>query len=95
MVKLNNWAGNELNKSIVNGYCTCYTVKESFDDLRNAGADEEFGGDVMMWMIEPNGAIDDQIIIITCKPNGVFKNDRYEVGVIASDNDMENKIKEL
>lgn len=68
---------------------------DSFDNKENKGADEKFCGEVRMWLFEPDGTFDDHIVVITCMSNGFLKNENHAVGLIATDNDIENKVEEL
>lgn len=90
--KLQEWCNTELYKSISCGYCSVYPVKTKFNDVKDDDVDEEYGGSLKMWIFEPDGALDDQVVVITCEFNGLFRNNTYVVGVIGSTYDLENII---
>lgn len=88
--KLQIWCGEELEKAILNGYCKRYTIKS---DCEINGKDYE--GPVRMWFFEPDGAFDDQIIVMTCNENGVFKNERYVVGMVIGVDDLDRLLSRI
>ena len=66
------WSGDELYKALANDYSTAFRFKSAFEIQA-----EGYAGPVMAWFFEPDGAFDDQIVVLTCESNGLFKNPRY------------------
>lgn len=93
--QLQEWCNNQLDKAICNGYCSIYPVKTNFYDVKAKRIDAEYTGPLKMWIFEPDGAIDDQIVVITCEYHCLFTNNRFIVGVIGSTSDLERVIGEL
>ena len=84
------WSGNELYKAISNNYCTGFRFKSGFE-LQVEG----YAGPVMAWFFEPDGAFDDQIVVLTCESNGLFKNPRYVCGLLISEYDLDRLLGDL
>ena len=94
--KLHEWCIGELDKSLRCDSGPVYPVKSSFEDIKNEGASDHCSGPLKMWFFEPDGALDDQIILITCHwTDGLFSNDHYVIGVVATDIDLEHLEKSL
>ncbi len=85
------WAGDELYKAISNDYCTAFRFKAAFEIKA-----EGYLGPVMAWFFEPDGAYDDQIVVLTCESNGrIFKNPRYVCGLLISEFDLDRLLGSL
>jgi len=84
------WSGDELYKALINDYGTAFRFKASFDIQK-----EGYAGPVMAWCFEPDGAFDDQIVVLTCESNGLFKNPRYVCGLLISEYDLERQFGDL
>jgi Ribosomal protein L7/L12 len=84
------WSGDELYKAIANNYCTGFRFKSVFEIQL-----EGYAGPVMAWFFEPDGAFDDQIIVLTCESNGLFKNPRYVCGLLISEYDLDRLLGDL
>lgn len=84
------WSGDELDKAIANDYCKAFRFKSSFEIQ-----DDGYVGPVMAWFFEPDGAFDDQIIVLTCESNGIFKNPRYVCGLLISEYDLDRQFGKL
>ena len=78
------WSGDELYKALANDYCTAFRFKSAFVIEADG-----YVGPVMAWFFEPDGAFDDQIVVLTCESNGLFKNPRYVCGLLISEYDLE------
>lgn len=92
--KLQEWLSDETYKAIGGEYVMGYPVKEPLSAMKNANASEEYVGPVTAFMFEPDAAVDDNIIVITCKWKGeIFTNNLYVIGVIANADDIERIIK--
>lgn len=81
---IQGWCNDELYKAIVNDYCTAFRFKTAFEIVG-----EGYAGPVMGWFFEPDGALDDQIVVLTCESNGLFKNPRYVCGLLIDEDDLE------
>ncbi len=87
--KLHDWCIGELDKSLRRDSGPVLPLKTRFDDIKDERATDDFSGPMMMWSFEPDGALDDQIILITCHwTDGLFSNDHYVIGVVATDFDL-------
>ena len=84
------WSGDELHKAIANDYCKAFRFKSSFEIQADG-----YVGPVMAWFFEPDGAFDDQIIVLTCESDGIFKNPRYVCGLLISEYDLDRLIFDL
>ena len=84
------WSGDELYKAIANGYCTAFRFKSAFEIQMDG-----YAGPVMAWFFEPDGAFDDQIVVLTCESDGLFKNPRYVCGLLISEFDLERLLGDL
>ena len=87
--KLHDWCSSELDKSIRRDSGPVYPVKTSFEDIKNECSSDKCSGPLKIWFFEPNWAINDQIILITCHwTDGLFSNDHYVIGMVATDFDL-------
>lgn len=77
-------------KALANDYGTAFRFKSAF--VIEA---EGYAGPVMAWFFEPDGAFDDQIIVLTCESNGLFKNPRYVCGLLISEFDLDRLLGDL
>ena len=84
------WSGDELYKAIANNYCTGFRFKSAFEIQL-----EGYVGPVMAWFFEPDGAFDDQIVVLTCESKGLFINPRYVCGLLISEFDLERLLGDL
>ena len=84
------WSGDELYKALANDYGTAFRFKSAFVIEADG-----YVGPVMAWFFEPDGAFDDQIIVLTCESNGLFKNPRYVCGLLISEYDLERLLGEF
>ena len=84
------WSGDELYKALANEFDTAILVKSAFV-IEAAG----YVGPVMAWFFEPDGAFDDQIVVLTCESNGLFKNPRYVCGLLISEYDLDRLLGEF
>lgn len=84
------WSGDELYKAIANNYCTGFRFKSVFEIKL-----EGYAGPVMAWFFEPDGAFDDQIVVLTCESKGLFINPRYVCGLLISEFDLERLLGDL
>ena len=84
------WSGDELHKALANDYSTAFRFKSAFVIEADG-----YAGPVMAWFFDPDGAFDDQIIVLTCESNGLFKNPRYVCGLLISEYDMERLLGDL
>ena len=84
------WSGDELYKALANDYCTAFRFKSAFVIEADG-----YAGPVMAWFFEPDGAFDDQIIVLTCESNGLFKNPRYVCGLLISEYDLDRLLGEF
>ena len=83
------WSGDELYKALANDYGTAFRFKSAFVIEADG-----YVGPVMAWFFEPDGAFDDQIIVLTCESNGLFKNPRYVCGLLISEYDLDRLLGE-
>ena len=81
------WSGDELYKALANDYGTAFRFKSAFEIQA-----EGYAGPVMAWFFEPDGAFDDQIVVLTCESNGLFKNPRYVCGLLISEFDLDRQL---
>ena len=84
------WSGDELYKALANDYGTAFRFKSAFVIEADG-----YAGPVMAWFFEPDGAFDDQIIVLTCESNGLFKNPRYVCGLLISEYDLDRLLGEF
>lgn len=84
------WSGDELYKALANDYGTAFRFKSAFSIEADG-----YAGPVMAWFFEPDGAFDDQIIVLTCESNGLFKNPRYVCGLLISEFDLDRLLGDL
>lgn len=84
------WSGDELYKALANDYGTAFRFKSAFSIEADG-----YAGPVMAWFFEPDGAFDDQIIVLTCESNGVFKNPRYVCGLLIGEYDLDRLLGDL
>ncbi len=84
------WSGDELYKALANDYGTAFRFKSAFVIEADG-----YAGPVMAWFFEPDGAFDDQIVVLTCESNGLFKNPRYVCGLLISEYDLERLLGEF
>ena len=84
------WSGDELYKALANDYGTAFRFKSAFVIEADG-----YVGPVMAWFFEPDGAFDDQIVVLTCESNGLFKNPRYVCGLLISEYDHERLLGEF
>ena len=84
------WSGDELYKALANDYGTAFRFKSAFVIEADG-----YVGPVMAWFFEPDGAFDDQIIVLTCESNGLFKNPRYVCGLLISEYDLDRLLGEF
>ena len=84
------WSGDELYKALANDYGTAFRFKSAFVIEADG-----YAGPVLAWFFEPDGAFDDQIIVLTCESNGLFKNPRYVCGLLISEYDLERLLGEF
>lgn len=84
------WSGDELYKALANDYCTAFRFKSAFVIEADG-----YVGPVMAWFFEPDGAFDDQIVVLTCESNGLFKNPRYVCGLLISEYDLDRLLGEF
>ncbi len=84
------WSGDELYKALANDYGTAFRFKSAFVIEADG-----YVGPVMAWFFEPDGAFDDQIVVLTCESNGLFKNPRYVCGLLISEYDLERLLGDL
>ena len=84
------WSGDELYKALANDYGTAFRFKSAFVIEADG-----YVGPVMAWFFEPDGTFDDQIIVLTCESNGLFKNPRYVCGLLISEYDLDRLLGEF
>ena len=84
------WRGDELYKALANDYGTAFRFKSAFVIEADG-----YAGPVLAWFFEPDGAFDDQIIVLTCESNGLFKNPRYVCGLLISEYDLDRLLGEF
>ena len=84
------WSGDELYKALANDYGTAFRFKSAFVIEADG-----YAGPVMAWFFEPDGTFDDQIIVLTCESNGLFKNPRYVCGLLISEYDLDRLLGEF
>ena len=84
------WSGDELYKALANDYGTAFRFKSAFVIEADG-----YVGPVMAWFFEPDGAFDDQIVVLTCESNGLFKNPRYVCGLLSSEYDLDRLLGEF
>ncbi len=88
---LHDWCSGELDKFLRRDTGPVCPVKTSFEEIKNEGASDKCSGPLKMWFFEPDGALDDQIILITCHwTDGLFSNDHYVIGMMVTDTDLEH-----
>ena len=88
--ELQLWCGKVLNKTISRGYGQSYTFKSACEIWG-----DDFSGPLKGWLLEPEGAFEDSIIVLTCERNGISKNPRYVCGLVMNVRDIETLLQEL
>jgi len=88
--ELQLWCGKVLNKTISHGYGQSYTFKSQCEI-----SGDDFSGPIKGWLLEPEGAFEDSIIVLTCESNGLIKNPRYVCGLVMNVRDIETQLQEL
>lgn len=84
------WLGDELQKAICGSYCQIYRMKAPFADIKGSEGSGEYSAPVSVFLFEPDAAIDDGILLLTCNWKGnVFSNDHYVCGVVADEGDLD------
>jgi len=85
-----DWLNNELQKAISGGYCQIYKMKAPFADIKGEDESGEYSAPVNVFLFEPDAAIDDGILLLTCNwKGGLIRNDHYVCGVVADEGDIE------
>lgn len=83
------WLGDELHKALNGGYGQIYRMKAPFGDLQGENESGEYSAPVYVHLFEPDAAVDDGILLLTCNWKGsIFSNDHYVCGVVANSDDL-------
>lgn len=91
--ELKEWVDRELHKSINGGYGQVYIMKAPFENLQGENESGEYSAPVNVYLFEPDAAVDDGILVLSCKwSNGMFSNNLYVAGVIADEDDLKRII---
>ena len=88
--ELQLWCGKVLNKTISRGYGQSYTFKSEWEIW-----EDDFSGPIKGWLLEPEGAFENSIIVLTCERNGISKNPRYVCGLVMNVRDIETLFQAL
>ena len=82
--ELHNWLRDELYKSNVRGLSIVYPIKAPFEDLAHDTHSDDYSGPLYLFLFDTDEIKD--LLVITCHwYDGLFRNDYYVVGVIASE----------
>ena len=91
--EFHDWLNDELQKAISGSYCQVYRMKAPFSDIKGEEESGEYSAPVSVFLFEPDAAIDDGILLITCNWKGsLFSNDHYVCGVVADEGDLERML---
>lgn len=86
---LHDWLNDELHKAINGNYGQVYRMKVPYSNLEGDNGTGEYSGPVCVHLFEPDAAVDDGILLLTCNWKGsIFSNDHYVCGVVADEDDL-------
>lgn len=90
MEEFHDWLNDELQKAISGDYCQVYRMKAPFADIKGTDESGEYSAPVNVFLFEPDAAMDDGILLLTCNWKGsIFRNDHYVCGVVGGEDDLE------
>ena len=82
---LQDWLRDELYKAGIKGRSMIYPFKAKFEDLAHDTHSDEYSGPLYLFLFDTDYI--KNLLVITCHwYDGLFKNDSYVVGFIASEN---------
>ena len=86
---LQDWLRDEMYKADVNQKAMVYLVKARFDDWATPTHSDQFEAPLEIQLFKPNAEVENDFLVITCKwSDGLFRNDRHIIGVIAETDDL-------
>ena len=94
---LQDWLRDELYKAGIKGRSMIYPFKARFEDLAHDTHSDEYSGPLYLFLFDTDEI--KNLLVITCHwYDGLFRNDSYVVGVIASEDTIlglvENKFQQ-
>ena len=94
---LQDWLRDELYKAGIKGRSMIYPFKARFEDLAHDTHSDEYSGPLYLFLFDTDDI--KNLLVITCHwYDGLFRNDSYVVGVIASEDTIlgvvENKFQQ-
>ena len=95
--ELQDWLRDELYKAGIKGRSMIYPFKARFEDLAHDTHSDEYSGPLYLFLFDTDEI--KNLLVITCHwYDGLFRNDSYVVGVIASEDTIlglvENKFQQ-
>ena len=95
--ELQDWLRDELYKAGIKGCSMIYPFKARFEDLAHDTHSDEYSGPLYLFLFDTDEI--KNLLVITCHwYDGLFRNDSYVVGVIASEDTIlglvENKFQQ-
>ena len=82
--ELHDWLRDELYKANVQGRSMVYPIKARFEDLAHDTHSDEYSAPLYLFLFDTDEI--KNLLVITCHwYDGLFRNDSYVVGVIASE----------
>ena len=87
--ELQAWLRDELYKADVNERAMVYLVKTPFDELALPTHSKEYDAPLEIQILKPEADVENDFLLITCKwDDGLFRNDRHIIGVVADIDDL-------
>ena len=95
--ELHDWLRDELYKANVQGRSMVYPIKARFEDLAHDTHSDEYSAPLYLFLFDTDEI--KNLLVLTCQwYDGLFRNDYYVVGVIASEDTIlglvENKFQQ-
>ena len=82
--ELQDWLRDELYKAGIKGRSMIYPFKARFEDLAHDTHNDDYSGPLYLFLFDTDEI--KNLLVITCNLyDGLFRNDSYVVGVIASE----------
>lgn len=93
--ELHTWLRDEMYLADVNCRVKIYPFKADFEDFAVKAHSEEYSGPLCIQVFKPKEALENEILVLTCRWNdNLFLNDYYVIGVIADNDDLATIIDE-
>ncbi len=86
---LQDWLRDEMYKADVNQNAMVYLVKAPFEDWATSTHSDQYEAPLEIQLFKPEAEVENDFLIITCRwDDGLFRNDRHIIGVIAETDDL-------